>query len=330
MKSLTVGKLRGLQQIASKDGVFVICAMDHRGSLRNMIKEKSPALATDAEMTKRKLELCQALAPQASAVLLDPLYGAAQAIAAGVLPGNTGLLVGIEESGYGEDKDHRTLKLLPGWGVEKIKRMGASATKILAYYRADLDVAMELLKVIEGVGRDCIKYDLPLLVEPVSYPVGDEAKDPPRFAAAKENLVLRTAEDITNLPVDVLKSEFPVDLRFTKDRGRVIDVCKRLDSLSHAPWVVLSAGVDFETFRQQVELACIGGASGFLGGRAIWQEAMYMENEKERVRFLQTVAADRLKRLIEVATRHAAPWYRKYGMTAREMAAVSPAWYREY
>jgi tagatose 1,6-diphosphate aldolase len=330
MKNISIGKIRGLQQIAGKDGLFTICAMDHRGSLLNAIRESNPALATDAEMTRRKLELCSSLSPHATAVLLDPIYGAAQCIGAAALSGGCGLLVSVEESGYGDDKEHRLLKLLAGWSVDKIKRLGASAVKILAYYRPDLGVAMEILKVIEGVANDCIKRDIPFLVEPLTYPVGEESKDTARFAAIKEKLVLETAQDITTLPVDVLKSEFPADLRYQKDRGRLLALCSRLDELSRAPWVVLSAGVDFETFRQQVEIACQGGASGFLAGRAIWQEVVYIEGEKERRRFLETTAVDRLKRLTEIASKHAVPWYKKHGLTAHDLADVTATWYREY
>lgn len=41
------------------------------------------------------------LAPHVSAVLLDPEYSAAQSIANRALPSRTGLVVAIEETGYG-------------------------------------------------------------------------------------------------------------------------------------------------------------------------------------------------------------------------------------
>ncbi|MBA7702634.1 hypothetical protein ES703_111403 [subsurface metagenome] len=42
MKKLSVGKIRGLQQISTAEGIFAICAMDHRGSLRTMIEQFQP------------------------------------------------------------------------------------------------------------------------------------------------------------------------------------------------------------------------------------------------------------------------------------------------
>ncbi|MFC1932044.1 tagatose 1,6-diphosphate aldolase [Chloroflexota bacterium] len=331
MKNLTIGKIRGLQQIANPDGILVICAMDHRGSLRSMIDEESPGEVDYAEMVERKLELCSSLAEYASAVLLDPIFGAAQCISHGVLPRGTGLLVSIEASGYSGGKEHRLTKLLSGWSVGKIKRMGASAVKILVYYRPDLkQLAKKQLDTVNVVARECIKYDLPFLVEPMSYPVGSEVNNPEDFANIKGELVIKTAGDITTLPVDVLKAEFPADLHYKKDKSELIEICHQLDRSSRVPWVVLSAGVDFELFCQEVEIACRAGASGFLGGRAIWQEAMYIDDVRERVQYLSTVGVDRLKRLIEIASKYAVPWHKKFGVAAHELVHISERWHQKY
>ena len=50
--------------------------------------------------------------------LIDPQYGAAQAIAAGSLPGNTGLLVTIEAASYSNESNNRRSTLLENWSVE--------------------------------------------------------------------------------------------------------------------------------------------------------------------------------------------------------------------
>jgi len=330
MKKLSIGKIRGLQQISNSGGIFIICAMDHRGSLRSLIDER-PQEVSHEEMVERKLELCSSLAKYASAVLLDPIFGAAQCIARGALPKDAGLLVSIEASGYSGGKEYRLTRLLDGWSVEKIKRMGASAVKILVYYRPDLEpLAGQQLDTVNKVAEECLKYDLPFLVEPKSYPIGDEVSNPQQFALLKEQLVIKTARAITALPIDVLKAEFPADLHYKKDRAELISLCRKLDQSSQVPWVILSAGVEFELFCQQVEIACQAGASGFVGGRAIWQEAMHIDNARERVRYLSTVGADRLKRLSEIANKYAVPWYQKFGMTAHELAHISEGWYQEY
>ncbi len=331
MKRISIGKIRGLQQIANADGIFIMCAMDHRDSLRSMINKEHPREVRYDEMVERKLELCSSLAPYASAVLLDPIFGAAQCISHGVLPKSTGLLVSIEASGYSGGAEHRLTKLLDGWSVEKIRRMGSSAVKILIYYRPDLkQLASQQLNTVNMVAMECVKYDIPCLVESVSYPIGSEISNPQEFAARKEELVIETAREITALPIDVLKAEFPSDLRYKKDKSELINLCRQIDVSSQVPWVILSAGVDFELFCQQVEIACRGGASGFLGGRAIWQEAMQIDDARERVQYLSTVGVDRLKRLTEIANKYAVPWQKKLGVPTQGLALTSESWYEEY
>ncbi len=331
MNKLSIGKIRGLQQISTAEGIFVICAMDHRGSLRAMIDEEQPEEVKYEQMVEHKLELCAALAPYASAVLLDPNYGASQCIARGVLSGHTGLLVSIEATGYQTDPQGRVTTLLDGWSVEKIKRIGGSAVKILIYYRPDLaKVATKQVKTIQLVAEECLKYDLPFLVEPKTYPVKGEKIGSPQFAAKKASLVIETARQITALPIDVLKAEFPADLKYEKDKAKLLEICQQLDEASQVPWAILSAGASYETFCKQVEIACQAGASGFLGGRAIWQEAIQFKDKKERVSFLSTTIADRLKELAEIATKHAVPWHRKLGIQAHELAAIPENWYSSY
>lgn len=331
MKNLSIGKIRGLQQIATSNGILTMCAMDHRGSFRTMIDENNPERSGYDEMVERKVELCAALGNHSSAVLLDPLFGAAQCLSRGVLPKGTGLLVSIEASGYTGPKEHRITELLDNWGVEKIKRMGASAVKLLVYYRPDLkELAKQQLNVIDRVARDCIEYDLPFLVEPVSYAVGKEVDHPEVFAARKEELVIQTARDITALPIDVLKAEFPADMKYRKDKTELLRLCQQLDAASKVPWVILSAGVDFDLFHQQVEIACRAGASGFLAGRAIWKEAMPITDKEERVRFLSTTAVDRMEKLNALANKYAPPWYKKYGLKADKLASISEGWYQSY
>ena len=135
MKSLTIGKLRGLQQSTSPQATFTCLALDHRQNLR----KANPAFVKDAELSQFKLDVVAELAPDSTAVLLDPEVSAAQAIAAGKLPGNKGLVVAVESTGYAGDAAARRAQIIPGWSVEKAKRMGASMIKLLVYYHPDFD-----------------------------------------------------------------------------------------------------------------------------------------------------------------------------------------------
>jgi len=77
--------------------------------------QEDPDAVSSQNTVDFKLDLWHAVAPFASAVLLDPISGAGQAIISGVLPGKTGLPVSVEKTGYAGTKAERTTELLPKW-----------------------------------------------------------------------------------------------------------------------------------------------------------------------------------------------------------------------
>ena len=95
--NLSIGKLRGLQQLADDNGFLTICAIDHRGALQRAMNKKNPEAVTYQDMVDFKLDLCRAVVTFASAVLLDPVYGAAQTIAAGILFPRQGMGITVNE-----------------------------------------------------------------------------------------------------------------------------------------------------------------------------------------------------------------------------------------
>jgi tagatose 1,6-diphosphate aldolase len=329
--NLSIGKLRGLQQLADDSGFLTICASDHRGALQRALNEKNPEAVSYQDMVDFKLDLCRAMAPFASAILLDPVYGVGQAITAGILPGHIGLLVSLEKTGYSGESTARITELLPDWGVKKAKRMGASAVKLLLYFRPDLKgIASRQLDLVKRLADECIEEDIPLLVEPVSYPIDQTEESPKKLADVKPELVIETARQITALPIDVLKAEFPADMGFEQDEEKLLSLCRRLDQVSRLPWVLLSAGVDFKTFKKQVEIACKAGASGFLAGRALWQEGAQIRSREERMNFFKGTAAPRLKELAGLVKKYGKPWYYKMGSENGEFATVAEDWHQKY
>jgi len=329
--NISIGKLRGLQQLADSKSVMTMCAIDHRGALKRALNEKNPDAVSYQDIVDFKLDLCQAVAPFASAILLDPEYGAGQAIAAGLLPGSKGLLVSMEKTGYTGDSTARITELLPGWSVKKAKKMGASAVKLLIYFRPDLkDVALKQLDLVARLADQCLEEDIAFLVEPVSYPIEEIGTPSRKFAEVKPDLVIETARQITALPLDVLKAEFPADIKFEQDEEKLLRLCQELNQASRLPWVLLSAGVDFDSFKKQVEIACKAGASGFLAGRALWQEGAQIRSREARMNFFRHTAAPRLRELAEIADSYGKPWYYMLGAESGKFAPVPEGWYRSY
>ncbi len=322
MKKISIGKFRGLQQTSTAFNAFAVCALDHRNNLRALLRPDNPEAATVEEMVAFKVDLVHALAPAASAVLMDPQWSAAQTIAAGVLPGNVGVLVSVEASGYGGSPDARESQVLPGWSVAKIKRMGANAVKLLAYYHPDSPSAAQLEQLVAQVGKDCAEADLPLFVEPLSYSLNPAKKklDPDE----RRRVVIETAKRLTPLGVDVLKAEFPLDISEVRDEQEWRIACTELSQASTVPWVLLSASVGIDVYIRQVTAACLSGASGVAVGRAVWKEATEVQGQA-RLDFLHGEARRRMERVTALVDGIARPWTDFF--SAED---ISPEWYMGY
>ncbi len=333
--SMTPGKLKGLTRLADKEGKFRMLAIDQRGSLKRMLAKATGKSAEEIgynDLALAKRLVTEYLSPYFSATLMDPQFGVPESLK--YLNKQSGLLIareksGTEAAGY-KNREKKTV-LLDGWNVEKIKRAGADAAKLLLYYRSDSSPEIKEYQenIVKQVGRECKKYDLPFVLEPVGYAFKDDepSTDSPEFASKKPEIVLNIAKEFSKeeYGVDVLKLEFPVNLKFVeefhngyfdgKQRKEVYtlkdaeNACFEITKVSRVPWVILSAGVDITEFVYNVEIASKEGASGFLAGRAVWKEfTKYYPNEEDMIAWLRTSGITNYYRLYEVSKK-AIPFY---------------------
>jgi tagatose-1,6-bisphosphate aldolase len=320
--TLSLGKYRGLQQCATPRGALSVLALDHRNNLRAALRPDAPDSVVAGEMTAFKYEAVKALASAASAILLDPEVGAAQCIASSALPGNVGLVVALEATGYTGDTAARQSRILPGWSVAKAKRFGANAVKLLVYYRPDAPTAAEIELLVRQVAADCAAHDLAFFLEPLSYSLEPIRK---RLVLAERRwAVIETARRLVVPGVDVLKAEFPFDIASDGDEREWDKACAELTAASAVPWVLLSGAAGYEMYLRQVTVACRAGASGVAVGRAVWQEAPVLRGEA-RAAFLRSLARERMARVTALCDALARPWTDYYSAPD-----VHPDWYEHY
>ena len=326
MTQLTPGKARGLQACSTPQGVFAILAADHRDALRTIVNPDAPETVPATRLTEVKLAVVQHLGPAASAVLLDPVYSAAQAITGGQLPGNIGLLCAVEEQGYLGDPHQRQTSLIAGWSVAKTKRLGANGIKLLLFYNPEAGPSTEAQEeLVRRIAADCRRVDLPFFLEPIIYPTDSAIeKNSPEFAVQRPRLIVEMVRRLSCLGPDVMKIEFPVDVSYENDRAVWHDACAEVNQASQLPWTILSGGGSFEIFKQQLRVACQAGCSGFVCGRSIWQEAAILHGQARRD-FLKGLAYQRILDLRRIAEEEASPWQARLAVPS-----VNEQWYQQY
>ncbi|MFY8115758.1 MAG: tagatose 1,6-diphosphate aldolase [Rhabdaerophilum sp.] len=278
MKALSAGKLRGLRRMADTAGRFKMTAVDQRPPIINPIAAAHGGTAPWEAVARFKTLLVERLQGQSTAMLLDPNY--AYPMAEPVLDPQKGLIMTLEDSAFRETGEGRLSAEIDGWSVAKIRRMGADAVKVLAWYRPDApaEINAHQQDFTRRIGEACKRHDIPFLFELLVYPLPGEKNQTTQYiemADKKSALVLESVAEFAKpeYGVDVFKLESPVPARDCDGSAPVQALFDEMGRLCGRPWVMLSAGAGMTEFKAVLDHAYRAGASGYLAGRAIWSEA---------------------------------------------------------
>jgi tagatose-1,6-bisphosphate aldolase len=325
----TVGLHRRLSRISDAAGLIRTMAIDHPDNYLVLFDEDLSKVSFE-EVVQSKLEMIAELSRHATSVLVDPVWSFGQSIVTGALPGAVGVISGIEDLYYspatspvGFDTE---LRLKEGWNPAKLSALGADAAKLVVFHREDGDAAdvERQHEVVARAAADCHAVGLPLIVEPLWFPVAGESMDDPEVRERRRRSVISSSHSFHEDGTDIMKVEFPVlDLA---DLDACHQACADLDEAIDGPWVLLSAGVTFEGFRTQIDVAADHGCSGFMAGRAIWGDAVGRLSTEQRASGA-ALAARRLDELAEVLEGRGAPAWTPVPMAEVAMV-VGPTWYR--
>lgn len=296
--NMTTSEWRGYQQICGANGLMMVVACDQRGGMRKVLADTPEAQAAIDEATLGvvKADIVSHLANKASCVLLDAVCAVPDVVDDQVLSRDTGLLVGLDASGWDTDANgYRISKLVPGTTARRVRELGGTGAKLMVYLRPDRPEANDVnIQIIRDCIADFAQEDLLLVVEILTYSLDGESEAD--YAAAFPGLIVESARISLELGSKVLKLPYPGNA----------EACKQITELCNGvPWAVLSAGVDHETFIGQVATAMENGASGVIAGRALWKDCISLDAATCEDR-LENIASKRLREIQAILDDHAA------------------------
>ncbi|MCU1222434.1 MAG: Tagatose-bisphosphate aldolase [Edaphobacter sp.] len=333
MSKLTPGKLAGLKAVSDQRGIIAAAAMDQRGSLQKSLAKERGAAADAHDLEEFKTLVTEVLTRHASAILLDPEYG----LPASKVRNGKGLLLAYEKTGYDATTPGRLPDLLDLWSVRRLKEAGADCIKILLYYTPYEKSSVNDLKHawIERTGDECVAQDIPFFAEFVGY--DEEGNDEKALAYAKKKpeVVSGSMAEFgkARYSIDVLKVEVPIEMAFVEGtrsfkgekaytRAQALQHFRDAESMTHKPFIYLSAGVSNPTFIETLELAGESGTrfNGVLCGRATWKDgiAIYAKQGAKAFKdWLETTGVENINN-VNNGLKSASPWYLKYGADSLE------------
>ncbi|PRD42373.1 tagatose-bisphosphate aldolase [Phyllobacterium phragmitis] len=288
---LTLGKTRGLARLANREGHFCMVALDQRPPLFEAIAAArgiGKSAVPFSDMITAKRLLVENLAPHCSSMLFDPNYAIPAAI--DVLPADCGLIVTLEDHRTQETEGGRKSKVIADWSVEKIRRLGGDAVKVLAWYRPDAstDVLAHQKEFVRKIGEDCRRHDIAYVLELLVFPFLGTVEHTADYVESPTKLPELVVESVREFAkpeygVDLLKLESPLAANSLPARDgsaaalaaqREFDAVGKICADAGIPWVLLSGGAAPEKFELVLDYAYAAGAGGFLAGRTIWLNAI--------------------------------------------------------
>jgi tagatose 1,6-diphosphate aldolase len=267
-----------------------------------------------------KLMLVEELQAESSAMLLDPHFALPRGLS--LLSPTKGMIVTLEDSIFAETEGGRLSAEIDHWSVEKIKRAGGDAVKVLAWYRPDAGAAVREKQkdFAKRIGEACAKYDIPYLFELLVYPLPGEAnqtKDYVEMTAKHADHVLESVRAFAGpeFGIDVFKLESPVPAKDVpglagENAAAVQKLFDEMGRLAARPWVMLSAGAGMAEFHRVLEHAYAAGASGYLAGRAIWLTPFKHFPDWDALRSgLRQDSVPYMRRINALTDAQATPWH---------------------
>ncbi len=286
-----------LTKLARPSGALAMVAVDQREALRGMFAAHQTTPVPDSQLTQFKVDVARELSPFASALLVDQEFGIDAIINQKALTGGCGLIAAADLLVGPPGGAATDTAIDPDVDPIRMRDIGSVGLKFLILWRNDEspDVRAQL---VEDFNKLCKVSGLPSIIEIIVKAPTDTSKSFNR----EEELIIAAKEAATWKP-DLYKAEVP--FHGEGDLSAITKNAERISEAIGSPWVVLSNGVKQPFFNDAVKACAIGGASGFLAGRAVWADIV---GSADIPKALRDVSIPRLEQLAEIVDAHAKPW----------------------
>jgi sulfofructosephosphate aldolase len=286
-----------LTNLARPSGALAMVAVDQREALRGMFAAHQSTPVQDSQLTQFKVDVARELSPFASALLVDQEFGIDEIINQKALKGSCGLIAAADLLVGPAGGAATDTAIDPDVNPIRMRDIGSVGLKFLILWRND-ESPDSRAKLVEDFNKLCKISGLPSIIEIIVKPPTDTSK-----AFNREEELIIAAKEAANWKPDLYKAEVP--FYGEGDLNLVTKNAERISEAIGSPWVVLSNGVKQPFFNEAVKACAMGGASGFLAGRAVWADIV---GAADIPKALREVSIPRLEQLAEIVDAHAKPW----------------------
>ena len=291
MNPLTTLERRGMAAISTPAGRMLIVAADQRNGMKAVMTDApgGPGSITVAELAAAKADLVRLPGQQRPRDPARPEVALPAVVDDGVLARGTALVVGMDASGYETIDGLRYTRFVAGVTARRVRELGGDVAKMLLYVRPDRqDAGLARRRRDPRAGRSLRGRGRAADRRAAHLPARGRDRGGVRGGVPGPGRRRR--------PAGRRVRREGAEAAVPRLRRGCAAVTAAADGV---PWAVLSAGVDHETFIEQVAIAMANGASGAMAGRSLWKDSLSVSSAL-RQDYLTKRALPRLHELAEV------------------------------
>ena len=337
MNHISAGKYLSLKKMADANGHLRLFSIEHHAQIgTRMLDTLQLSELPDQAIRELKALILRTVSPECSGIIVDPIYSLNYAVTQ--LDNSIGIGIAIDgelRDSNSNREEQSVTRLMPNWGINKVKRLGGNAIQASLQYDSDLD-SLSLQKqrdLVRTIGRQCNNYDIALILR---LEIGSQRDNAYEEDIGKASLNYLKALDIfrhSDYGVDVFAIDLPLQLKElpnpkTGHHRRVAktrEVFETINNSLEQAWVIFCSDLEssFENKLDLVEYAMNAGASGYMMGNPLWwTDFNHFPNIHRMEDSLLANAVNLIQDLSKICSDHQSPWYKRAHYTTSGQEAV--------
>lgn len=274
-----------LAALKTPTGLFGLVALDEAYALAELLGLSLKEPSHETTLQEILAMLIQIQSEPATGIVFDSVY------AVPLLDkkhDQAGTLIRLEQT---QPPDPLVVPKFPAnWGIENVRNLYGVAKLELFYHPAEAR-ALQKKQLVAEIFDFCQYEEIDFLLKLVVYNPAGQPLDTTQF----QEVQLEAVSDFQRF-AHLLALQDPRDPLAAATLTSELDV----------PWLMISDGLKYEKFKNQLRIALENGAQGFLAGETLWHEigAMRLKDHSPDLpaiqKFLETTSKDRIIELMRI------------------------------
>ena len=336
MNHISAGKYLSLKKMADANGHLRLFSIEHHAQIETrMLEVLQLNELPDQAMRELKSLILRSVSSECSGIIVDPIYSLNYAITQ--LDNNIGVGVAIDSELYDTSTGAEAriiTKMMPNWGVSKVKRLGVNIVQVSLQYDPATDSlsSQQQRDLLREIGQQCNNHDIALILRLEVARQHDSNSDDDIAQASVNYLKALDIFRHSDYGVDIFAVDLPLSMKKLPNAktgshrqvSKAKEVFQTINSSLEQGWVIFCSDIESSHNNKLdlVEYAMSAGACGYMMGNPLWwSDFDQFPNIHRMGDSLLANGVELMEDINKICSNHQNPWYqRSYYTTSGQRA----------